>query len=105
VVYNYQGNYRLFLEKKAERESADQQTILKSRNLLRKELEWMRRQPKARGTKSKARIEAFYDLEEKAKEPLTQNQIQLSVKVKRQGGKILELHDISKSFENKIVLE
>lgn len=105
VVYNYQGNYRLFLEKKAERESADQQTILKSRNLLRKELEWMRRQPKARGTKSKARIEAFYDLEEKAKEPLTQNQIQLSVKVKRQGGKILELHDISKSFENKIVLD
>lgn len=105
VVYNYQGNYRFFLEKKAERESADQQTILKSRNLLRKELEWMRRQPKARGTKSKARIEAFYDLEEKAKEPLTQNQIQLSVKVKRQGGKILELHDISKSFENKIVLE
>lgn len=105
VVYNYQGNYRLFLEKKAERESADQQTILKSRNLLRKELEWMRRQPKARGTKSKARIEAFYDLEEKAKEPLTQKQIQLSVKVKRQGGKILELHDISKSFENKIVLE
>lgn len=105
VVYNYQGNYRFFLEKKAERESADQQTILKSRNLLRKELEWMRRQPKARGTKSKARIEAFYDLEEKAKEPLTQKQIQLSVKVKRQGGKILELHDISKSFENKIVLE
>lgn len=105
VVYNYQGNYQFFLEKKAERESADQQTILKSRNLLRKELEWMRRQPKARGTKSKARIEAFYDLEEKAKEPLTQNQIQLSVKVKRQGGKILELHDISKSFENKIVLE
>lgn len=105
VVYNYQGNYRFFLEKKAERESADQQTILKSRNLLRKELEWMRRQPKARGTKSKARIEAFYDLEEKAKEPLTQNQIQLSVKVKRQGGKILELHDISKSFENKIVLD
>lgn len=104
VVYNYKGNYGYFLEKKAERESADQQVVLKSRNLLRKELEWMRRQPKARGTKSKARIEAFHELEKKAKEPTGKTQIELSVKVSRQGGKIVELHHVSKSFEEKHVI-
>lgn len=104
VVYSYRGNYGFFLEKKAERESADQQAVLKSRNLLRKELEWMRRQPKARGTKSKARIEAFHELENKAKEPTGRNHVQLSVKVSRQGGKILELHGVSKSFGDKQVI-
>lgn len=103
-VYRYAGNYAYFLEKKADREFADQQSVLKSRNLLRKELEWMRRQPKARGTKSKSRIEAFYDLEKKAQEPTSQDKVQLSVKIKRQGGKIIELHDISKTFDNKNVI-
>lgn len=100
-VYAYKGNYGQFLEKKAERESIDQQAVLKSRNLLRKELEWMRRQPKARGTKSKARIEAFHELEQKAKGSVGRNQVELSVKVKRQGGKILELHHISKGYGDK----
>lgn len=105
IVYNYKGGYSYFLEKKNDRESADQQIVLKSRNLLRKELEWMRRQPKARGTKSKARIEAFHELEKKAKEPLSHNQVQLSVKIKRQGSKILELHQVSKSFGDKLILD
>ncbi len=105
VVYAYKGNYGLFLEKKAERESADQQVVLKSRNLLRKELEWMRRQPKARGTKSKARIDAFHELEKKAKETISTNQVELSVRVTRQGGKILELHHVSKAFGNKRVID
>src|SRR5690606_1551181 len=77
----------------------------KARNLLRTELEWMRRQPKARGTKSKSRIDSFYELEEKSKGPRTQDKVQLSVKVSRQGNKILELENVSKSFKNKTVIE
>lgn len=103
-LYNYKGNYAYFLEKKAEREYNDVLAADKARNLLTKELEWMRRQPQARGTKSKARIEAFYDLEEKSKGPRSQDKVQLSVKVSRQGSKILELENISKAFNNKTII-
>jgi ATP-binding cassette subfamily F protein uup len=94
----YVGNYGYYLEKKAERESADEAQFQKNSNLLKKELEWMRRQPQARGTKSKARIDAFYDLEDKTKNTGIKEKVELSVKTARQGNKIMELHHISKVF-------
>src|SRR5690606_6929277 len=104
-LFSYKGNYGYFLEKKAEREYNDVLSAEKARNLLRTELEWMRRQPKARGKKYKARIVSFYELEEKSKGHRTQDKVQLSVKVSRQGNKILELENVSKSFKNKTVVE
>ena len=94
-IYNYRGNYAYFLEKKSERETMLIASADKARNLWRKELEWMRRQPQARGTKAKARIDSFYDLEEKSKGPMAKEQLSLSVDMTRQGKKILELLDIS----------
>lgn len=76
----------------------------KNSNLLRRELEWMRRQPKARSTKSKSRIGAFYDLEEKVQGKRTQDQLELSVRVSRQGNKILELEHLTKSFNDRIII-
>jgi len=105
-LYGYKGNYTYYLEKKAERETTDIVLADKARNLLRRELEWMRRQPQARGTKSKARIDAYYHLEEKAKGPRRQESVQLSVKSSRQGSKILELENISKAFStNKVIAD
>lgn len=103
-MYPYNGNYGYFLEKKAEREDADAATLEKNKNLLRKELEWMRRQPKARGTKSKARIDAFYDLENKTKNSNNKGQVELSIKVARQGNKILEIENVHKSFGEKVII-
>ncbi len=100
-IIPYVGNYGYYLERKAEREAADEASFQKNSNLLRKELEWMRRQPKARGTKSKSRIDAFYDLEEKTKNHGTKANVELSVKTARQGNKILELKDVSKSFQGR----
>lgn len=103
-LYIYKGNYSYFLEKKSDRETIDAVMVEKSRNLLRKELEWMRRQPQARGTKSKSRIEAFYDLEEKSKSIKGNDAVQLSVKVSRQGSKILELEQVSKHYGPKEIV-
>lgn len=103
-VFTYKGNYGYFLEKKAEREATDVVMADKARNLWKKELEWMRRQPKARGTKSKSRIESFYDLEEKSKGPKKKDNVELSVKVSRQGSKILELDQASVSFADKTII-
>ena len=100
----FKGNYSYYLEKKAELDSADEAAFEKNKNLLRKELEWMRRQPKARSTKSKSRIDSFYDLEDKTKGRQEKSTLELSVKVSRQGNKILELHKISKAFENISIL-
>jgi len=97
-VIPYNGNYGHYLEKKAERESEMEAQFQKNSNLLRKELEWMRRQPQARGTKSKARIDAYYDLEEKTKNAGLKGKVELSVKTSRQGNKILELHHLYKAF-------
>lgn len=97
-LYTYKGNYTYFLEKKSEREAIDTIAAEKAQNLLRRELEWMHRQPQARGTKSKARIDAFYQLEEKSKSAQKKENVQLSIKMSRQGSKILELENISKSF-------
>jgi ATP-binding cassette subfamily F protein uup len=99
-IIPYVGNYEYYLEKKAERESADEAQFQKNSNLLRKELEWMRRQPQARGTKSKARIDAFYDLEDKTKNGGAKQKVELSVKTARQGNKIMEMKGLYKSFHN-----
>lgn len=103
-LFRYKGNYAYFLEKKSEREEILKAEVSKARNLLKKELEWMRRQPKARGTKAKYRIEAFYDLKEKASQDLKKERLELDIREARQGGKILEVEKISKSFgETKVV--
>lgn len=103
-VYIYKGNYAYFLEKKAERESNEILAADKARNLWRKELDWMRRQPQARGTKAKARIESFYDLEEKSKGPRKKELVELSMQVSRQGNKILEIEEATFSVPNKNIL-
>ncbi len=105
-VYPYKGNYAYFLEKKAEREASEAASIDKAKNLLRTELEWMRRQPKARGTKAQYRIDAFYDLKDKASQTKDESKVQLNVKMARQGSKILEIEHLYKSFgEQKIVAD
>ncbi|CAG5012393.1 Energy-dependent translational throttle protein EttA [Dyadobacter sp. CECT 9275] len=97
-AYTYKGNYSYFLEKKAEREEAEAAGIDKARNLMRKELEWIRRQPKARGTKAKYRVDAFEDLKEKASQKKFDAQLELNVRTSRLGSKIIELENISKGF-------
>lgn len=103
-LFPYSGNYGYYLEKKAEREAADAASFQKNSNLLRKELEWMRRQPQARGTKSKARIDAYYDLEDKTKNAGPRQQVELSVKTSRQGNKIMELEHLGKVFNGREVI-
>lgn len=103
-TYTYNGNYAYFLEKKAEREAQDDATFQKNKNLLKKELEWMRRMPQARGTKSQARQNAFYDLEEKTKQRSDNQKVTLNVKMARQGNKILELENIKQSFGDKKII-
>ncbi|MBS1979287.1 MAG: ABC-F family ATP-binding cassette domain-containing protein [Bacteroidetes bacterium] len=103
-LFTYRGNYAYFLEKKSEREEMLKTEVAKARNLMKKELEWMRKQPKARGTKAKYRVEAFYELQEKANQDLRKDRLELDIKESRQGGKILEVHDISKGFGgNKVI--
>lgn len=104
-TYTYNGNYAYFLERKSEREAADESTFQKNKNLLKKELEWMRRMPQARGTKSQSRIDAFYALENKTKQRSDNQSITLNVKMSRQGNKILELEHIGQHFENKKVID
>ncbi len=103
-IFTYNGNYQYFLEKKAEREANNEAQFQKNSNLLKKELEWMRRQPQARGTKSKSRIDAFYELEEKTKNAGPNAKVELSVKTSRQGNKIMEVHHIAKAFNGKPII-
>ena len=104
-IIPYVGNYGYYLEKKAERESADEAAFQKNSNLLRKELEWMRRQPQARGTKSKARIDAYYDLEEKTRNGGPKQKVELSVKTARQGNKIMEMTHLYKAFRGQTFIK
>ncbi|SDG85741.1 ATP-binding cassette, subfamily F, uup [Pedobacter terrae] len=103
-IFNYNGNYAYFLEKKSEREALDATVLHKNQQLLKKELEWMRRMPQARGTKSNARINAFYDLEEKTKKKSDNQSINLQMKMSRQGGKIIEVEHIEKSFDGRPII-
>ncbi len=103
-LYRYKGNYSFFLEKKAEREMAEASTVSKAKNLFRKELDWMRRMPKARSTKAKSRIDAFYDVKEVATKKIEEDKLAFDVTMSRIGGKILELHKLGKSFGDKKIL-
>ncbi len=104
-LYRYQGNYAYFLEKKSEREEMLKTEVTKAKNLMKKELEWMRKQPRARGTKAKYRIEAFYELQEKATQNIKKDRLELDIQEARQGGKIMELHHLSKSYGDKKMVE
>ncbi|MEV4883012.1 ABC-F family ATP-binding cassette domain-containing protein [Chitinophaga ginsengisegetis] len=97
-LFIYKGDYENYLERKAAREESDKSSVDKARNLYRKELEWMRKQPKARTTKSKSRQDAFYEVKEKASTRVADQQLELNVKMTRLGGKILELKKVYKSF-------
>ena len=104
-LYNYRGTFDYYLEKKAEREYNERAEVEKAKSLYRTELDWMRRMPQARGTKARARIDAFYELEEKAHTRFEQERTELTVKTERIGGKILELYNVSKSFEGRKMLD
>ena len=104
-LYTYRGDYENFLEKKAARIESEQSSINKARNDYRKELEWMRKQPKARTTKSKSRQDNFYEVEERAKQKIQEAQMQLQVKMSRLGGKILELKKLYKSYGDTAILK
>lgn len=104
-MYTYKGHYENYLEKKAARIESDAASIDKARNLYRKELEWMRKQPKARTTKSKSRQDNFYEVEKKAKQQITDEQMQLDMKMNRLGGKVIELKKVYKSYGDKIILK
>ncbi|RYZ97619.1 MAG: ABC transporter ATP-binding protein [Sphingobacteriaceae bacterium] len=99
-IFTFNGNYGYYLEKKAEREATDEAQFHKNSQLLKKELEWMRRQPQARGTKSQARINSFYELEDKTKNAGLKEKVELTMKTARQGNKIMELKGINKSFKD-----
>lgn len=104
-LFRHPGNYSAFLERKAERKEVEATNVDKARNLMRKELDWIRRQPKARGTKSKARIDAFHDLKKEASKDLKEDQLQLNIKMTRLGTKIIELHKLKKSYGDKLLLQ
>ncbi len=103
-LFTYKGNYSYYLQKKEERIAIEQTTLGKAKNLFKKELEWMRRQPKARTTKSKSRIDDFYQIKERAHQRREDHKPQLEINMERLGGKIIELHNVSKSFDDKVVL-
>lgn len=104
TMYKYKGNFSYYLEKKAERQEQLQSTIEKAKNTFKKELEWIRRQPKARGTKQKARIENFQDVKKVASQRIEEDELDIPVKMERLGTKIVELHKVSKSFGEKAIL-
>lgn len=104
-LFLYKGNYEYFLEKKAERTAAESAELDKTRNIYRRELEWVRKSPRARGVKQKARVNSFHEIEEKAKLRKQEAQVELSVKMTRLGSKILELIKISKSYGDKKLID
>lgn len=104
-LYHHKGNYELFLQNKEEREEVYATEVAKAGKLAKKELEWMRRQPKARTTKSKSRIDAFYETEKKANSGKVKKEMKLEVGVSRMGGQILELKNVSKSYGDLTILD
>ena len=104
-LYVYKGDYGNYLEKKAARLESDTASVEKARNTYRKELEWMRKQPRARTTKSKSRQDNFYEVEKKAKQQIADEQLQLEMKMNRLGGKIAELKKVNKNYGDKIILQ
>ena len=104
-LYHHKGNFSYFLEKKAARESNFDVEVAKAQKLMKKELEWIRRQPKARGTKSKARIDNFNVIKKKAASKRVKQELNIDVKMDRIGGKILELKNIKKTYGNLTILD
>ena len=104
-IYQYKGNYSYYLEKKEERIASENASVDKAQNLFVKELEWMRRQPKARTTKSKSRQDDFYVIKEKAQSRRKENVVELEINMERMGSKIVELHKISKKFKDHVILD
>lgn len=104
-LYQYKGNYSYYLEKKEERIASENSSVDKAQNLFVKELEWMRRQPKARTTKSKSRQDDFYVIKEKAQSRRRENKVELEINMERMGSKIIELHKVSKKFKDRIILD
>ena len=105
TLYKYKGNFSYYLEKKAEREDQLQSTIEKAKNTFRKELDWIRRQPKARSVKQKARVDAFQDIKKTALQYTDEDELELPVKMERLGSKIVEFHKVGKEFGEKKILE
>lgn len=105
TLYKYKGNYSQYLEKKATRSEVESATLDKNRKLLSRELEWVRRQPQARGTKAKSRVDAFYDLKEQTTRVNDKTSLEMSINTQRIGSKIVELHGVSKSFGDLKLLE
>ncbi len=104
-LYNYNGNYNYYLEKRAERIEAQNAQVEKARNLLRTELEWMRRQPQARAHKAQYRIDAFYDLRERASNTRNERDVKLDVNATYIGKKIFTAHNVSKRWDDKVILD
>ncbi|WP_196885695.1 ABC-F family ATP-binding cassette domain-containing protein [Aureivirga sp. CE67] len=104
-LYRYKGNYSYYLEKKEERIAIEQLSVEKAKNLFNKELDWMRRQPKARTTKSKSRIDDFFEIKKKAHQRRKDHVVQLEINMERMGSKILELHKIGKSYDDLKILD
>jgi len=104
-LYNYKGDYANYLEKKAARIENEVASIEKARNTYRRELEWMRKQPKARTTKSKSRQDNFYEVEARAKQRVEERRMELQLKMNRLGGKVAELKKVYKSFGDRVILK
>lgn len=105
TLYRYKGNFSYFLEKKAERQEQLQSTIDKARNTFKKELDWIRKQPKARGVKQKARVDSFQDIKSVAQQKIDDSEVEIPVKMERLGTKILELHKIYKVWPSRVILD
>ncbi|MBP5366467.1 MAG: ABC-F family ATP-binding cassette domain-containing protein [Bacteroidales bacterium] len=103
-LYHYEGNYSYFIEKKQERQDASRAEADKARNLLRKEQDWMNRQPQARATKAQYRIDAYYDLKEKAKTAPEERSLNLQFEAQRLGRKVVDIYGISKSFDGRCLI-
>lgn len=104
-MFTYKGDYESYLEKKAARIENMQANIDKAKNTYRKELEWMRKQPKARSTKAQSRIDSFYEVEKQAKKRIEDNQLELEMKMNRLGGKVVEMKKVYKSYGDKVIMK
>lgn len=105
IVYTYKGNYSYFLDKREERINAFTSEVDKATNLLRRETEWMRRMPQARGTKAKYRIDAYYKLKDVASQRLDTSEVEINVSTSRLGKKIMEVKNLNKNFGSKVILK
>ncbi|CAH8295466.1 ATP-binding cassette subfamily F protein uup [Mariniflexile fucanivorans] len=104
-MYSYKGNYSYYLEKREARIEQTEVETGKAKQLFKKELEWMRRQPKARTTKSKSRIDDFHDIKHRASQRRNDHEVQLELNMERLGSKVVEFHKVSKSFKDKVILD